>query len=860
MERLLPSLDANWVLALSPAAAWAHPGDADPGPWHPALVPGTTAAALERVGLWNRHHPTPLHDKDVWYRTSVEGHGSAVLICEGLATVAEVWLDDALIGRSESMFAPLEIAVSLSGTHHLTIVFRSLSAHLATLKGPRARWRTRMVDEPRLRFLRTTFLGHAPGWCPPVHAVGLWRPVRLVGGAQPRLHQLRAEVSGRDGLLAVVVELAEPLEGHSGRTLSPSFRAERSEDPEPGSLGKDSSTPVPGSASPPRNEGNRVTSSLDDAPRLAAGDVEVPLTQDPDGLWRATLRIPDVALWWPNTHGTPHLYDVELRTASTSTTLARTGFRTLAVDRGPNGADFHVRINGTKVFCRGLCWTPDVVTLGSTRVELEPVLRTFAEAHVNMLRVGGTMVYESAAFHALCDELGILVWQDCMLANFDYPRDAAFAATVLAEVTALLRRTAGSPSLTVLCGGSEILQQAAMMGLPPDASAHPLFDTELPALLAAERPDVAYVLGSPSGGPLPFVADHGPSHYYGVGAYARPLADARRANVRFASECLAFSNVPEDATLAAFELDPVQDTVGWSAGVPQDNGADWTFEDTRHHYMALLHGIDPVALRTSDLQRYLDLSRATTAEVTERTFDEWRRPGSPAGGGLVWFGRDLAAGAGWGVVDVTGRPKSNFHAMRRAFAPLRIFITDEGVNGLVVHCVNDGDGAVVGRLAIECLRDGAVRVMHGGRDIEVPARGGVSVPAFTLFGSFFDAGNAYRFGAPPHDVAIATLDVEGRDRLDAFWHLDHARDLQHEAAPGISVVPDGDTWCMTLTSVRALRSLVIADRMLVPVDNWFHLAPNRSRTVRLVRLPGQASASPSGTVRALDLKQVVRYG
>ena len=856
MERRLPSLDTNWLLALTPAGAWTDPRDAEVGPWHPTMVPGTAAAALERLGLWDRNHPTPLHDQDVWYRTTIEGHGSAVLVCEGLATVAEVWLDDALIGKSDNMFAPLEMPVSLSGTHRLTLVFRSLSAHLATLKGPRARWRTRMVEDPRLRFVRTTFLGHAPGWCPPVHAVGPWRPVRLVDNAQPKLHQLRAEVSGTDGLLTVTVELPESLEGRSGTARSPSFRGGEAE---PGTGVLPLSPKLHGSGSPlrsARNEGGNI----DDVPRLSAGGVEVPLAQGPDGFWRATLRIPDVALWWPNTHGTPHLYDVELRTAASSTPLARTGFRTLVVDRGPSGADFQILINGVRVFCRGLCWTPDVVTLGSTRAELEPVLRTFAESHVNMLRVGGTMVYESAEFHALCDELGILVWQDCMLANFDYPRDEAFAATVLAEVSALLRRTAGSPSLAALCGGSEILQQAAMMGLPPDASAHPLFDSELPKLLAAERPDVAYVPGSPSGGPLPFVADHGPSHYYGVGAYARPLDDARRASVRFASECLAFSNVPEDATLKAYDLDPTRDPAGWAAGVPHDNGADWTFEDTRHHYMALLRGIDPAALRTSDPQRYLDLSRATTAEVTERTFDEWRRPGSPTGGGLVWFGRDLAAGAGWGVMDVTGRPKSNFHAMRRAFAPLRIFITDEGVNGLVAHCVNDGDGAVAGRLAIECLRDGAVRVMHGSRDVAVPARGAVSVPAFTLFGSFFDAGNAYRFGAPPHDIVIATLDVEGRDRLDAFWHLDHARDILHDAAPEISMAPDGDTWCMTLTSVRALRSLVIADRTLVPADNWFHLAPNRSRTVRLVPLPGQASVPPCGTVRALDLRQPVPYG
>ncbi len=263
-------------------------------------------------------------------------------------------------------------------------------------------------------------------------------------------------------------------------------------------------------------------------------------------------------------------------------------------------------------------------------------------------------------------------------------------------------------------------------------------------MVRARRPDVAYVPHTPWGGPLPFVVDHGVGHYYGVGAYRRPLEDARRADVRFATECLAFANVPVEETCRA--------VADWKSRVPRDVGVDWDFEDVRDHYLALLHGVDPAALRASDPARYLALSREVTGEVMARTFAEWRRPGSRCGGALVWLLRDLLPGAGWGLIDAFGRPKPALALLSRALTPL--FFTDEGVNGLALHVVNEGAEAIRGVLEVELLR-GELRVDGGTRALQIAPRGSQTSFVDEVIGHFVDASYAYRFGPRGHDQVRA---------------------------------------------------------------------------------------------------------
>ena len=124
---------------------------------------------------------------------------------------------------------------------------------------------------------------------------------------------------------------------------------------------------------------------------------------------------------------------------------------------------------------------PDIVSLTASAADVRAALELARDGGMNMVRLTGTMVYEDAAFWDACDELGILVWQDAMFANTDPPDDDTFVAEVDAELRGVLTGLQGRPSLAVVCGGSEVQQQAAMLGLEAERWTMPLFDRVLAA-------------------------------------------------------------------------------------------------------------------------------------------------------------------------------------------------------------------------------------------------------------------------------------------------------------------------------------------------------------------------------------------
>ena len=774
------------------------------------------AGALRAAGRYDAANPTPLHDRDWWFRAQVRGAGAHQMRLEGLATIADVFIGGEHVLHSENMFQTHRVPVATRASETLHLCCRSLDAWLSTRRGRgRGRWRPAMIQPASLRHARTTLLGHMAGWCPAVHAVGPWRPVALLPEGEAEAVQSELCVTCDAGIGRVSIRLRFP-----------------------------SAAPALG--------------------RCVVGEVRGTLERTDATTLAGEVLVPEPHLWWPHTHGEPTLYPVVAEFDDHALDLGQVGFRHLELDRGADERGFTLRVNGVPVFCRGAAWMPlDLVSLCDQYEEIVQALLPLRAAGMNMLRVSGTTIYGGEAFYRACDELGIMVWQDFMFANLDYPADdPPFAGSCALEARDFLQRTLTSPSLAILCGGSEVSQQAAMLGLPRERWTSPLFTTTLADVSETWRPDVPYIPNTPcapiGSGELPFRADEGVTHYYGVGAYQRPPSDARASGVRFAAECLAFAQVPCAQTVEETALAPIHQTA-WKAAVPRDAGASWDFEDVRDHYVASLYGMDPQRLRREDPDRYLTLSRAVTVDVMEEVFAEWRRVGSLCAGGLVWTCRDFVAGAGWGVVDALGRAKPSLHALARAFRPRHVLLTDEGLNGLAVHVVNEAADEMRVVLSLACLRDGELPVASAERSLVVPPRGSICLSSSELLDRFFDATYAYRFGPPALNVSHAAIrDASDSRLISEAFHFPNGRLFQTASLDlRATLTQDADAWVLALTTRALAQHVCIRADGFVPDDNWFHLSPLQPRRIRLVSCGGSA---PSGDVTATNLSRPVRFG
>ena len=796
--------------------------------WLSARVPGTAAAAVRDAGLSPRDAACDFDAEDWWFRVQFPSEPVAPdeevrLRFDGIATVAEVYLNDELILESESMFLAysLDVAAQLRDQNELVIRCRALGPLLVRPRRPRARWRTRLASSGNLRFYRTMLLGRAPGFAAGPATVGPWRPVWLERRRQIVVERLglTTRCEGADGVLSLQAHL---------RML--------------GGLPPEHAKLV---CQGPSGATHMATVSIvsDEA---AAGEASV---------LSGELRVPNVPLWWPHTHGEPALHAVHVSVAAggenVSVHLGRVGFRKLANGSSPDhevdrdGLELHV--NGVQIFARGAVWTPvDIVGMAPSEQELREVLLRVRDAGMNMVRLPGTGAYETGTFHDLCDELGILVWQDFMFANFDYPiGDETLSAAIDREVADVLEGLAARPSLTVLCGNSEVEQQVAMTGLDPSLGRNELFGERLPAAVERSGTDAVYVPSAPCGGDLPFRADHGIANYFGVGAYLRPVHDARLSGVRFAVECLAFANVPDESALELLDPGaagpPAVQSPAWKAGVPRDVGASWDFDDVRDHYLQELFGVDARRLRSTDRDRYLELSRTVTGEIMADVFGEWRRRESTCAGALVLWLKDITAGAGWGLLDSCGEPKAAYFHLKRALAPVAVWTIDEGLGGVAVHVANDLPTGLTANLRVALYRNLEQKVHEASETIELTPHSTHARNVEQMLGYFVDASWSYRFGPAAQDLIVTSLERdtdEGPEVLTQAMCFPAGRPTAIEPAARLGLQAsvralDMGRLALSVQSKRLAYGVRVDVPGFHPDDDSFSVEPGGERTVLL---------------------------
>jgi beta-mannosidase len=803
------SLEINhgWELTATPPNAYGDPNalQAVIQPWQKAIVPGTVA---QSVAGNSRSADTRFDALDWWYRCSFSGDQKKYhLRFEGLATLTDIWLNGIHILSTDNMFRTYFITSLLKPENTLIICFRSLEAALQQ-KRPRPRWKTKLVDQQCLRWFRTTLLGRIPGWTPNVAPVGPWKGI------------YKEEIPKIDIVSLDIQTWAES--GVGTLRLAATVRA----------------------------EDFLTLQNQDQTASLRVGQMTYPIriAEDAGGhLLSGEIIIPDVPLWWPHTHGKPTLLDCSLQIKIGEQVLqidcGKVGFKEVDIDR--TLGHVQMRIHGTPVFCRGACWTTnDFISLTGSRDELKKSLLLARDAGLNMLRIGGTMVYETELFYNLCNELGIMVWQDFMFANMDYPvTDTAFNQNIQQEASFQLSRLQKHPCITVYCGSSEVAQQAAMMGLPEECWSNAFFSETLPGLCEKYHKGIPYFPSSPCEGALPFHIGTGISHYYGVGAYRRPITDVKQAKVRFTSECLGFSNVPEthNIDLIMGGRKPATHHPLWKMGVPRDTDAGWDFEDIRDYYMEHLFNVDAVALRSQDMEAYLFLSRATTGEVMKQVYAEWRRPNSDCGGGLIWLFKDISPGAGWGIIDSENRPKAVYYYLKRAWAPQAILITDEGLDGLNLHVINDRDFILSVEITIEIFQEGKTLLASARQSLKVKVHSATTLSSDAMLKHFSDITNVYRFGPSKHDLVVARL-IEANTGIVIsedfyfpqgfrFPYITSVRLTTHR-----EVETDGSI-VLTLESDCFLQTVHLEAKGYEAYEDYFHLAPKQAKKIRFSPLP-----------------------
>jgi beta-mannosidase len=675
---------------------------------YPAEVPGCVHTDLMAAGVI----PDPYLDgneavlrwmHEIDWRYAAVPHGVGLeppgpeervdLVFDGIDTVATVWLgamhaelvearpstssghsmdgmDKVELGRTYNMHRSYRFDISpyLTGRSvELEVDLHSATAHAEAEQ-------QRLGDLPRpypapYNFIRKMACSFGWDWGPDLRTAGLWKPVRLERWSVARLAQVRPVITvdaAGTGRVELWIEL-ERLDPDASLTLTADI------------LG-----------------------------RYFESSVEV-------GAETATLvvDVPEAPVWWPVGYGDQPLVDLTLTLSAADQELdrwqRRIGFRTVELNTASDdvGTAFTISINGQPVFVKGMNWIPDDHFL--TRITAERIERRLDQAraaNVNLLRVWGGGIYESEEFYRGCDERGMLVWQDFLMACAAYPEESPLWEEIEAEARENVVRLMPHPSVVLFNGGNENLWgeadwnwRAALHRRTWGARyAFELF----PKIVAELDPTRPYCDNSPYSPRLngdavhPNDPDHGTHHQWEVWNHIDYTA-YRSEIPRFCSE-FGFQAPPAWRTL----IDSVHAVDGRPLDAVSDPKNDTNFllhQKADDGNGKLDRGLVPHIGVPDNFTDWHWATQLNQARAVTYAIDHYRRWWPRTAGAIVWQLNDCWPVTSWAAIDYEERPKPLWYAIRRAFAPRNVvFVTEDGIVSVVV--LNDTDQAWQGELEV----------------------------------------------------------------------------------------------------------------------------------------------------------------
>jgi beta-mannosidase len=543
------------------------------------------------------------------------------------------------------------------------------------------------------------------------------------------------------------------------------------------------------------------------------------------------IEIDKPDLWYPSGYGTQPLYtfvaDVRTHGRAEDARSVTTGLRSVVLRRDLDkwGRSFEFVVNGIPVFGKGA----DVIPFDSfpdrvTEANYRRILQSAKDANMNMIRLWGGGYYESEEFYKLCDELGIMVWQDFMFGNDWQPGLYAWKLNVAAEIGDQVKRLRDHPSIVIWCGNNETEEALSWKGrgqLPAEVRSQmwqdyvSTFNGLIPSVVESLDPQRPYWPSSPSADfeETSPTFQTGDSHIWDVWHGRVPFSTYETHHARFVTE-YGFQSFPEMKTIEAF-TEP-EDRASIFTPVMLVHQKNDEGNSIIHDYL-LKDYPEP-----KDFASFLYVSQVLQAEGIKIGAEHMRRSRPETMGSIFWQLNDCWGVASWSSIDYYGRWKALQYYARRFYAPVLVSPhVEEGM--LKTYVVSDKVQALSGDLHLRIIGlDGKmVQEMH--QPVTVPALSSqvyLQVPLSELSGA-----NAAR------EFVVAELVADGKTISRNLIYLVPTKQVHlPEAHISAELVEAADGFHLKLSSPTLARSVYVNFGAASPElsDNYFDLLPGES--------------------------------
>jgi len=620
----------------------------------------------------------------------------------GLDLTAEVWLNGQPVGQHNNQFIPAIFDVTDVVHRGDNLLVVRLDVGLRSAPSDRRRYVhiTSLPPSglPRM-WMRKAQFSFGWDWAPRLLTCGIWRPMALHAYRRLAIRDVFLSSHLEDGTARVRIQIEIESFAQTETEIRLTYRLQGDRQvARDHHVASDLTAALEG-------ETSKLTGCPDES-RLYEDTLGVTVQPGMNSI-ETEIIVPGPKLWWPRPLGDPNLYGFSLEASDEDQILDRYetqfGIREVQLVQEPlpgdEGTSFTIQVNGQPVFCQGANWVPaDSIPARVGPEKYRALIAAAAECNFNMLRIWGGGIYEDPCFYRLCDQAGIMVWQDFMFACSLYPDDdPAFCDEVRSEATTIVKQLRNHPGLVLWCGNNEndwIYERRVHAGWDlPTFYGHKLYHEILPGVCARLDPTRPYWPSSPYGGDdlnSEFIGDR---HHWDVPLNLQdPVerVDFRRWGAdrgKFVSE---YGMLAPPAVESLRRFLPADE---WRVGSP-----GWDFHNNRFEKDNLatclrLYWQDP---ETLSLEEYVLGTQIIQAEALKYSLEHFRRRKFATSGALFWMYSDCWGSIGWTIIDYFLNRKPAYYYVRRALAPLLISFHEEG-DSLALWLTNDT------LQSIECL-------------------------------------------------------------------------------------------------------------------------------------------------------------